>query len=71
GTGNREQGTGNTGRKRELIPTESCMATPSYQKLNIIAIFYICTPTSRDHRENEKLFQKRDLPGEFFHKNIL
>ncbi|MFO5476205.1 MAG: hypothetical protein ACLBM2_20320 [Dolichospermum sp.] len=28
GTGNREQGTGNTGRKTELIPTESCMATP-------------------------------------------
>jgi hypothetical protein len=25
---NREQGTGNTGRKTELIPTESCMATP-------------------------------------------
>jgi hypothetical protein len=25
---NREQGTGNTGRKRELIPTEFCMATP-------------------------------------------
>ncbi|WP_155963784.1 hypothetical protein [Dolichospermum circinale] len=28
GTGNREQGTGNTGRKTELISTESCMATP-------------------------------------------
>ncbi|MDB9549328.1 hypothetical protein PN436_18610, partial [Dolichospermum circinale CS-1031] len=27
-TGNRLQGTGNTGRKTELIPTESCMATP-------------------------------------------
>jgi len=28
GTGYREQGTGNTGRKTELIPTDSCMATP-------------------------------------------
>ncbi|MFN9521783.1 MAG: hypothetical protein ACK57R_06060 [Dolichospermum sp.] len=26
-SGNREQGTGNTGRKTELISTESCMAT--------------------------------------------
>ncbi|MFN9657046.1 MAG: hypothetical protein ACK55Q_15240, partial [Dolichospermum sp.] len=27
-SGNRELLTGNTGRKTELIPTESCMATP-------------------------------------------
>ncbi|MFN9522053.1 MAG: hypothetical protein ACK57R_07430 [Dolichospermum sp.] len=42
GRGYRLQGTGNTGRKRELIPTESCMATP--RKLSKIKYYsYIYT----------------------------